>query len=216
MQTRAQSSYSAIANALADDTTTTTAHTTITITIPEQEDTLESTSATSRSSGKRPSRRSHASERAKSTSPYPASSSRGSSEAPLEIVPSARRNAVAFPLPTTPPPVAPTDSWKCPYCAYVQRKRRAPDLRRHIDTHLGDDNFLWVCCGVPEGEAQAEGVPEELLGDKFHFEGQTFVGGCRKTFSRRDALKRHLRARTGSCFGDAYARYLPGNREKDP
>ncbi|KAI0819494.1 hypothetical protein BC628DRAFT_1332661, partial [Trametes gibbosa] len=65
-----------------------------------------------------------------------------------------------------------TNSWKCPYCAYVQRKRRGPDLRRHIETHLGANNFLCVCCGVSVDDVHAQGVPGELLAQRFEFEGR--------------------------------------------
>ena len=115
-----------------------------------------------------------------------------------------------------PPPASRTNKWKCPYCHYTQTNRRSPDLKRHIQTHTrGKDEALWVCCGVPLIDAEEEhGMPPEVVAAKepFEYDGMFMVGGCRQVFSRRDALKRHLRARSGVCYGDAMASYQPGNR----
>ncbi|KAI0372867.1 hypothetical protein BV20DRAFT_1050297 [Pilatotrama ljubarskyi] len=153
-------------------------------------------------------------------SPYPkacasASSSRHSS--PSELVHCPRRNAVVSPATSTSPlGWLPTNPWKCPYCSYVQRKKRSPDLKRHIATHTrptNTDEALWVCCGVPLIDAQECRVPTAvLLEEPFLYEGLYMVGGCRKVFSRKDALRRHLRTHAGICFGDALAPYLPGNK----
>ncbi|KAI0717029.1 hypothetical protein C8Q76DRAFT_590800, partial [Earliella scabrosa] len=98
-----------------------------------------------------------------------------------------------------------TNQWKCPHCPYIQHNRRVPDLKRHIATHTRASNeVLWVCCGVPVVEAHKRGVPEEVVREEpaFEFAGRLMVGGCRKTFSRRDALTRHLRREQGRCYGD--------------
>ncbi|EJF56879.1 hypothetical protein DICSQDRAFT_174466 [Dichomitus squalens LYAD-421 SS1] len=47
------------------------------------------------------------------------------------------------------------------------------------------------------------------------FVGVPMIGGCMKTFSRKDALMRHLKAQKGKCFGDAWSMFQPGNRLKD-
>ncbi len=105
------------------------------------------------------------------------------------------------------------DPWRCPHCPYVQHNHRSPDFNRHIATHSPLKKAQWVCCGVPVFDAQAQGVPESVVHEEpFEHEGLLMVGGCQKTFSRRDALGRHLRSGKGRCFGDASAMYQPGNR----
>ncbi|KAI0372628.1 hypothetical protein BV20DRAFT_990806 [Pilatotrama ljubarskyi] len=128
-----------------------------------------------------------------------------------ELVNSSRRNTAVTPS-TRPTPRA--NRWKCPYCSYVQRNKRSPDLKRHVQTHTRPTNEpLWVCCGVPLIDASEHGVPANLLLEPpFEYEGMFMVGGCRKVFSRKDALTRHLRKYAGECFGDSLAPYLPGNR----
>ncbi|KAL7279355.1 hypothetical protein ACG7TL_007196 [Trametes sanguinea] len=107
----------------------------------------------------------------------------------------ARRNAPA-PLAAQHLRSPSTNRWECPYCPYVQTTRRSPDLKRHMKTHCPSgtsDEAEWICCGVPLEDAQAMGVPQEVLEEEvFVYGGEAMVGGCRKVFSRRDALKRHL------------------------
>ncbi|TFK79549.1 hypothetical protein K466DRAFT_505368, partial [Polyporus arcularius HHB13444] len=110
----------------------------------------------------------------------------------------------------------PRNRWKCPHCPHVQHNRRGPDLRRHIATHTKQQ---WVCCGVPLIDAKALGVPfvDGVLANGLGvtiwvFDGIVMVGGCRTTFSRRDAYGRHLKRETGRCWGDMGALYQPGNR----
>ncbi|KAI0717021.1 hypothetical protein C8Q76DRAFT_616902 [Earliella scabrosa] len=156
--------------------------------------------------------------RISSTSPYPSplpepSSFQSQSVSALTTfkrrnvqVPSAE--AAAHGSPTS------TNQWECPHCPYIQHNCRVPDLKRHIATHTRASNeVLWVCCGVPVVEAHTRGIPEEVVREDpaFEFAGRLMVGGCRKTFSRRDALTRHLRREKGRCFGDAFAIYQPGN-----
>ena len=143
-------------------------------------------------------------------SPYPSPSPEPYTPVSSELVACRRRNSPALPSVTTS-----SNRWECPHCPYVQRNRRSPDLKRHIETHtLGARVAAWVCCGVPVENAVELGLPSELVRDAplFDFGGVMMVGGCRKVFSRRDALMRHLRKRTGACYGDAGALYQPGNR----
>lgn len=86
---------------------------------------------------------------------------------------------------------------------------------------------------MPLYEAEQYKIPPSVLGDRkkvWMFRGQVMVGGCRKTFSRKDAFKRHLNRhleeKTGKgkkkvkvseeeemdrCWGDLEALYQPGN-----
>jgi hypothetical protein len=81
-------------------------------------------------------------------------------------------------------------------CKYQQTNGRMPDFRRHLRTHL------------PKTEIRCKGVTwQEFIRNPHRFphipqceqpytipgEAEMWIGGCLKTFSRRDALKRHLR-----------------------
>ena len=87
----------------------------------------------------------------------------------------------------------------CPVrgCIHKQLNGRIQDFRRHLGTHL-----------TKNGEIRCKGVLwEQFLRDHLLFpnismeeqpytipdEDGLWIGGCLKTFSRRDALKRHLR-----------------------
>jgi hypothetical protein len=98
-------------------------------------------------------------------------------------------------------PVAKNNSWACPYCKWVQRNHRTPDLKRHIRTHTRLRRpAQWVCCGVPVEDAKSYNLP---AGAKTYvWGGETMVGGCCKEFSRRDALKRHLDNDHITCIGN--------------
>ncbi|TBU37984.1 hypothetical protein BD309DRAFT_972839, partial [Dichomitus squalens] len=130
------------------------------------------------------------------------------------LVASTRRNAqVPSPNAHSSSSLIRTNRWACPHCPYVQHNRRSPDLKRHIETHThGADVAMWVCCGVYALDALDQGVPVEVVrqGQIMDFDGVPMIGGCRKTFSRKDALMRHLKAQKGKCFGDAWSMYQPG------
>ena len=144
------------------------------------------------------------------SAPYPTPSP-GPSPRTSSVFASRRRNAPA----RTAAPVA-SNTWQCPYCPHVQHNRRSPDLKRHIRTHTRDaEGADWVCCGVPVLNAIELGVPAAVVREAqaFEFDGVLMIGGCRKAFSRRDALKRHLQREKGRCFGDALSLHQRGNRE---
>lgn len=89
--------------------------------------------------------------------------------------------------------------WSCPRsesgCDYVQYNRRTPDLRRHIRTHTRAENPTpYVCWGVLLGHAGASKrpIPADKRGIPVEYQGEMRIGGCLKSFSRADALKRHL------------------------
>ncbi|KAI5982111.1 hypothetical protein EDD15DRAFT_2144182, partial [Pisolithus albus] len=52
-----------------------------------------------------------------------------------------------------------SNPWACPYCNWVQRNHRTPDLKRHIRTRF-EHPALWVCCGVPLRDAERYTLPE--------------------------------------------------------
>ncbi|KAL7279349.1 hypothetical protein ACG7TL_007190 [Trametes sanguinea] len=217
-----QSTYSAIADALTDPTATASQaalYGALDYASPTQYNISETESELSSPvpSTSHPHADMRAHRRFKSTSPYPmatpgSSSSRGSS--PQSPILSSRRNAPATAAAYLSP--APSnDPWQCPYCPWIQKSKRSPDLKRHIKTHLRPEHLdepEWICCGVPLVDAHAKNLPTAVtLEEPFAYAGEAMVGGCRKVFSRRDALMRHLRLRKGVCYGDANAPYLRGN-----
>ncbi len=93
----------------------------------------------------------------------------------------------------------------CPFpgCMYEQHNGRMPDFRRHIKTHIRKDGEV-RCKGVSWDDALS--FPQRYRNAVAHEkpyaipnEPGLWVGGCLKTFSRADALKRHLN--TTSCEG---------------
>ncbi|KAK6991628.1 hypothetical protein R3P38DRAFT_2563822 [Favolaschia claudopus] len=79
-------------------------------------------------------------------------------------------------------------------CGYVQRNRRMPDFRRHLNTHTRtfEDNAQrgWQCKRVLRSEGRKWGIAADV--PSYVLMDEERVGGCLKTFSRKDALKRHL------------------------
>ncbi|RPD60258.1 hypothetical protein L226DRAFT_616775 [Lentinus tigrinus ALCF2SS1-7] len=131
----------------------------------------------------------------------------------VQVGPSTSAEAQAVSEPVTPAARGSTNPWKCPHCPFVQWNRRGPDFRRHVATHTGSRaEKVYLCCGVPLIEAAEHGVPDEVAnGEVWEYEGLFMVGGCRRTFSRKDAYLRHLNRQAGKCFGDPQAPYQPGN-----
>ncbi|KAF9071173.1 hypothetical protein BDP27DRAFT_1322466 [Rhodocollybia butyracea] len=89
-----------------------------------------------------------------------------------------------------------------------------PDFQRHLKTHLradkDDQTQGWWCKGVRvesrhEVNQHARDVnSKKVIGDDaemYSFHDHMRVGGCLQTFSRRDALKRHLQNENGKCVG---------------
>ncbi|TFK27967.1 hypothetical protein FA15DRAFT_665716 [Coprinopsis marcescibilis] len=105
-------------------------------------------------------------------------------------------------------------NFKCPECGYLQNNRRMPDYKRHLRTHIRpsntDESNGWWCKGIlfdaflrlPEKD-QTRIRNRCNKGEPFTFGGKLRIGGCRSTFSRRDALKRHLSNAKSSCVGRA-------------
>ncbi|KAG0704229.1 hypothetical protein DFH29DRAFT_385409 [Suillus ampliporus] len=94
-----------------------------------------------------------------------------------------------------------SNPWACPYCTWVQRNHRTPDLKRHIRTHTRFERpAQWVCCGIPIESATMYNIPHGAT--PYIHNSKQMIGGCGKEFSRRDALKRHLGNDHISCVGD--------------
>ncbi|KAJ7147118.1 hypothetical protein C8R43DRAFT_1011955 [Mycena crocata] len=104
------------------------------------------------------------------------------------------------------------DEFTCGVCGWVQRNKRVPDFKRHVKTHqraFEEENTEkgWRCKGVLLNEANDWAVGIDA--PQYEFRNQRRVGGCMKTFSRRDALKRHLDNPNVDCVG------LPGAATQD-
>ncbi|KAF9463029.1 hypothetical protein BDZ94DRAFT_1309138 [Collybia nuda] len=91
----------------------------------------------------------------------------------------------------------------CIACRWTQTNGRMPDFKRHLKTHLRPDDKDqtqgWWCKGVLLKDAGTHGLSTNLK--PFLFADQWRVGGCERTFSRRDALKRHLDNENVACVG---------------
>ncbi|KAJ7245042.1 hypothetical protein B0H12DRAFT_1003300, partial [Mycena haematopus] len=91
----------------------------------------------------------------------------------------------------------------CRVCGWVQKNKRLPDFKRHVKTHQRafdeDAEKGWRCKGVLTSEAADWALGPDA--PTYTFLGQERVGGCMKTFSRRDALKRHLDNHNVDCVG---------------
>ncbi|KAH9919282.1 uncharacterized protein B0H18DRAFT_1028133, partial [Fomitopsis serialis] len=68
----------------------------------------------------------------------------------------------------------------CSHCDFLTRRKG--DFDRHVRTHFAlSRGPEWVCCGVPEEDAPGHS------GEKYEHGGRRMVGGCLKSFSRRDS-----------------------------
>ncbi|KAF7346548.1 hypothetical protein MSAN_01882900 [Mycena sanguinolenta] len=96
-----------------------------------------------------------------------------------------------------------SDDFVCRVCGWVQKNQRLPDFKRHVKTHQRafDEGAEkgWRCKGVLVSEAADWALGPDA--PTYTFLGQERVGGCMKTFSRRDALKRHLDNCNVTCVG---------------
>ncbi|KAI9508339.1 hypothetical protein F5148DRAFT_966856, partial [Russula earlei] len=85
----------------------------------------------------------------------------------------------------------------CKECGYVQSKKRMGDFRRHLKKHEADHLTRVVCCGVPSTHL---GVASLLPGHLTRwYNNHPFHGGCGRSYSRMDALQRHLKK--SGCIG---------------
>lgn len=129
----------------------------------------------------------------------------GPSSTPLPV---SRARNLQTTLPRQDVRVTAYKSLTCPVCGYEQKNRRKPDLDRHIQSHYREaEPGRWQCLGLPVDEVTAM-----TMVNPWCFEGQWYAGGCRKTFSRSDALKRHIKNEKLPCCAAVDAPYNIGNR----
>ena len=102
--------------------------------------------------------------------------------------------------------------FQCPVvgCNYVQVNQRIPDLKRHVvNHHRWMEPGRWTCCGVTVDRAHLynkgikEGMTDEecMKAGAYMYGDRLMIGGCMKTFARRDALKRHVDNPNIVCVG---------------
>ena len=89
---------------------------------------------------------------------------------------------------------------KCPVCGFPQSTQRKGDFLRHMRTHEDAKLTRYVCCGIPAAHLAASGLSP---GHSVRlYKGCAFYGGCGKSYSRMDALQRHL-GKSGCVGGSA-------------
>jgi hypothetical protein len=89
---------------------------------------------------------------------------------------------------------------KCCTCGFQQSTKRQADFYRHTSTHLDAKLTRVVCCGIP---AAHPAVADLGPGHSVRlYKGRKFFGGCGRSYSRMDALKRHL-GKSGCASGTA-------------
>ncbi|KAK0487400.1 hypothetical protein IW261DRAFT_1415099 [Armillaria novae-zelandiae] len=108
-----------------------------------------------------------------------------------------------------------TMDWQCQACKWEQDNHRKPDFIRHLLTHQqpdrNDQSRGFWCKGLRLVDREVynklairvgrEPIPEDAEDIVYLFEKR--VGGCMRTFSRRDALKRHIDNTNNNCCGHA-------------
>jgi hypothetical protein len=91
------------------------------------------------------------------------------------------------------------DLIRCRKCGYTQSRRRMGDFRRHLKKHDSGHQTRVICCGVPPAHpAVAHLRPDHNLSPHW-YGNRPFYGGCGKSYSRMDALQRHLKK--SHCVG---------------
>ena len=89
---------------------------------------------------------------------------------------------------------------ECRKCGYLQLTKRMGDFRRHLKKHEADHLSRVICCGVPPTHPAAANLrPGHLT---HWYDGHPFYGGCGRSYSRMDALQRHLK-KSGCISGSA-------------
>lgn len=89
---------------------------------------------------------------------------------------------------------------ECKQCGYLQLTKRMGDFRRHLKKHEEHHLSRVVCCGVPPTHPAAASLRPGHLTHRY--DGHPFYGGCGRSYSRMDALQRHLK-KSGCISGSA-------------
>ena len=89
---------------------------------------------------------------------------------------------------------------ECRKCGYLQLTKRMGDFRRHLKKHEAEHLSRVVCCGVPPTHPAAASLRPGHLTHRY--DGHSFYGGCGRSYSRMDALQRHLK-KSGCISGSA-------------
>lgn len=92
--------------------------------------------------------------------------------------------------------VGPLVKVKCKECGR-RLNNRMGDFRRHLMTHEADYLTRVVCCGVPPTHPRAASLRPGYR--TFEYNQKPFHGGCGRSYSRMDALQRHLKR--SNCIG---------------
>lgn len=88
--------------------------------------------------------------------------------------------------------------FSCHICSSRSFTRQS-DLKRHVATHDPKQTNSTVCCGISEEEASECGLDGIQL-RTCRLQGELRIGACGETFSRNDALLRHVKLRTSQCL----------------
>jgi ribosomal protein L32 len=106
----------------------------------------------------------------------------------------------ATPTTTTPSSGAKVEPLvECKQCGYLQLTRRMGDFRRHLKKHEEHLSRV-ICCGVPSTHPAVVSLrPGHLT---HWYDDHPFYGGCGRSYSRMDALQRHLK-KSGCIGGNA-------------
>ncbi|KAF8349270.1 hypothetical protein F5887DRAFT_485890 [Amanita rubescens] len=88
--------------------------------------------------------------------------------------------------------------FSCHICSSRSFTRQS-DLVRHVNTHYSQQVKSTVCCGISEEEALERNIDPDHVRTR-RLAGDLRIGACGETFSRNDALLRHVRLRSSQCL----------------
>ncbi len=89
--------------------------------------------------------------------------------------------------------------FSCRLCSSRSSFARHSDLKRHILTHDLQQKNSTVCCGISQEEALERDIDPNHV-RTWRLDGELRIGACGETFSRNDALLRHVKLQTSQCL----------------